>query len=177
MTVLLKLIDSPQGKSKFRRLYEKYIGLVMHIALKRLNNNQSLAEEAAQETFLYLAKNFHKVGDVDSMATKSFVSLIASAFAAKCFHREFEKSTAPYYENGINYGAYCDIVAGGAESYELKSAVENLNEELRMLVYLKFGFGFENQEICKMCGMSDYMVRKKLRRALAEIRKQLEKED
>lgn len=56
--VFLNLIDSAEDKEKFKHFYNKYVGMVIWIAKSRLRDNQSLAEECAQETFLYFAKNF-----------------------------------------------------------------------------------------------------------------------
>lgn len=81
--VFLNLIDSAEDKEKFKHFYNKYVGMVIWIAKSRLRDNQSLAEECAQETFLYFAKNFSKIEEVDSLKTKSYVGVVATAYAIK----------------------------------------------------------------------------------------------
>ena len=92
MTAFLSLIDSPESAARFEAFYNKYIALVIGIAKEKLNNSQPLCEECAQETFLYLAKNFTKVDDLDSPRTRALVGIVASSCEIKIFHREFEKT-------------------------------------------------------------------------------------
>lgn len=174
MTAFLTLIESEQDKSRFCLLYEKYIAMVIAICRAKLKDNQSLAEECAQETFLYLAKNFSKVGDISSPQMKAFVGVVASTYAIKCFHREIEKSSRielSFKEKEINTEVFDRF-----SSVELKCAVDSLDEELRNLIYLKYFFGLTNKEISQLTGDSEYKVRSKLARALAAVKKNL-KED
>lgn len=174
MTAFLTLIDSEEDKSRFCAFYEKYIGLVIWIAKSKLNNNQYLAEECAQETFLYFAKNFSKVGEVESPQTKAFVGVVATTFAIKCFHKEIEKKSS---EDDLLDEKDCDIKAlDSFNEIELKNAVDAIDDELKNLIYLKYYFGFKNKEISKLTGESEYLIRKKLATALLNVKKNL-KED
>ena len=58
----LAMIGTQHEKSEFVKLYERYRKL-MHYAAKRILGDDSLAEEAVQEAFLRIAKNFGKVSD------------------------------------------------------------------------------------------------------------------
>lgn len=174
MTAFLTLIDSEEGRSRFCAFYEKYIGLVFWIAKSKLNHNSFLAEECAQETFLYFAKNFSKVGDLDSPGTKAFVGVVATAFAIKCFHKEIEKISDSCVD--VNEKDYDPHELDAFDTLELKSAVDSLDDELKNLIYLKYFFGFKNKEISDMTGASEYLVRTRLLRALKTIKNHL-KED
>lgn len=174
MTAFLTLIDSEEGRSRFCAFYGKYIGLVLWIAKSKLNHNSFLAEECAQETFLYFAKNFSKVGDLDSPKTKAFVGVVATAFAIKCFHKEIEKNSV--LSMAISEKNYDPHELDSFDELELKSAVDSLDDELKNLIYLKYFFGFKNKEISEMTGVSEYLVRTGLSRALKMIKNHL-KED
>ena len=57
MLVFLDLLDTQEQKNRFQQLYYEFNNLTMWIALQKLHNRQ-LAEEAAQDTWFYIAKNF-----------------------------------------------------------------------------------------------------------------------
>ncbi|MDE5973167.1 MAG: hypothetical protein K2G73_00695, partial [Eubacterium sp.] len=87
MIAFLDLLDTDEEKSKFKQLYYKYIDLLMWIAMGKLKNNH-LAEEAVQDAFFYIAKNFDKVGEVESKVTKGYLSTIIHGFAINKFNKE-----------------------------------------------------------------------------------------
>ena len=62
LSLYLTLIDSEEDKKKFVQFYEAYRGL-MHYTANRILQDDFAAEDAVQEAFLRIAKNFHKVGD------------------------------------------------------------------------------------------------------------------
>ena len=75
MTLFLTLLDAKEEKSKFDKLYEKYRKL-MHYVAKGILTDDQLAEDAVQEAFFRIAKNFYKVGEIDCPQTKNFVVII-----------------------------------------------------------------------------------------------------
>lgn len=175
MIVFLDLIDSAEEKDKFKQFYDKYIGMVIWIAKSRLRDNQSLAEECAQETFLYFAKNFSKIEEVDSLKTKSFVGVVATAYAIKCFHTEFERF--PKVSDAVLDYDEADDALSLYDLYELKNAITSLGDEMRTVIYMRYVVGMSLSEISSMCGMSEYLIRKNIRDARELIKKYLDKED
>lgn len=87
MVAFLDLLDTEENKNKFEQLYYKYIDLLMWIAMDKLNNKQ-FAEEAVQDAFLYVAKNFNKIGNVESKRTKGYLSTIIQGFAINKYNKE-----------------------------------------------------------------------------------------
>lgn len=71
----LALIDSDENKQKFMRLYEQYKDLMYYVANGVLHD-EHLAEDAVQEAFLRIARNFSKIGDVPCHQTRNFVVII-----------------------------------------------------------------------------------------------------
>ena len=68
LQIYLTIIDDENEKSRFEELYERYARL-MHYAAREMLADDRLAEEAVQEAFFRIARNFHKVGDVKSCRT------------------------------------------------------------------------------------------------------------
>ena len=71
--LFLNLLDTQTEKDKFQLLYNTYCDLLYWIALKRTNRVED-AEECVQETFLYIAKHFDKIGEINSKKTKIYLS-------------------------------------------------------------------------------------------------------
>lgn len=167
--MFLSVIETPQDKSRFQQLYDKYLNLVMWISMQKLNNT-TLAEEAVQDTFMYIAKNFSKVGDIDSEATKNYIATIANGFAINKYNKE-NKSDSVFYDD-----TYKNINESDFESYslvELKSAINALSDENKNYFYLKYVYGCSSREIAKMYGISPELVRKRLQLAKQKIRNYL----
>ena len=107
----LAMIGTEHEKSEFVKLYERYRKL-MHYAAKRILGDDSLAEEAVQEAFLRIAKNFGKVSGADQSATKKFV-LIITENAAKTLHRrESRHISGREYPEGMEAAAGALQAAG-----------------------------------------------------------------
>lgn len=169
MMMFLSVIEAPQDKSRFQLLYDKYRNLVMWLSMQRLNNT-TLAEEAVQDTFMYLAENFNKVGDIDSEATKNYVATIANGFAINKYHKE-NKSAFVLYDDtcsAVNESDFDDYSV-----VELKDAMNVLGDEDKNCFYLKYVYGCSSREIAKMYGISPELVRKRLQLAKQKIRNYL----
>lgn len=169
MMMFLSVIETPQDKSRFQQLYDKYLNLVMWISMQKLNNT-TLAEEAVQDTFMYIAKNFSKVGDIDSEATKNYIATIANGFAINKYNKENKSDSVSYDDT------YKNINESDFESYslvELKSAINALSDENKNYFYLKYVYGYSSKEIAKMYGVSPDLVRKRIQFAKRDIRKYL----
>ena len=78
LMICLSLVDTPEEKSKFRQLYEKYRGLMFYCAREILRDD-GLAEEAVQEAFIRLAKHLKKINDIDCNKTKHFIVIIVES--------------------------------------------------------------------------------------------------
>lgn len=81
----LAMVSTFNEKLEFVKLYERYRKL-MHYAAKQILEDDRLAEEAVQEAFLRIAKNFDKVRYAARPAEKKFV-LIITENAAKTLHK------------------------------------------------------------------------------------------
>lgn len=82
MIAFLDLIDDYENKERFKQLYHKYKGLMAHIASKKVESQEDI-EDVLQDSFLYIAKNFSKVGDINLNSTKRYVAVITEGYAIK----------------------------------------------------------------------------------------------
>ena len=80
MLLFLTMLDSDEEQSKFVQLYHKYRYFLWYLARERLQDDH-LAEDAVQETFLALTRHMDKVGSVESVATRNFLATIVKNMA------------------------------------------------------------------------------------------------
>ena len=98
--LFLNLLDTQNEKNKFIKLYDTYSDLLYWIALKKTSCIED-AEECVQETFLYVAKHFDKIGEINSKKTKIYLSTIITGFAIQLLlqARQLQQSRR-YTHNG-----------------------------------------------------------------------------
>ncbi len=171
ISLFLNLIDNQTGKEKFTQLYNTYKNLLYWIALKKTNNIED-AEECVQETFLYVAKNFNKIGEIDSKRTKCYLSTIVTGFAINIYNKS-QKTSSVLYDNCGEL-----IQSQYFENYETTELLvvfdEILDEESKVFFYLKYIYGYKSREIAEIYRVKDSYVRKKLQYAKEKLKKALE---
>ena len=99
MLIYLQMIETPEDRTKFEQIYDKYLGLMYHVALKILGNHED-AEDAVHQSFISIAENIKTIHDVDCPETKSYLmffglsqicdvsrSLLKTANASACFFK------------------------------------------------------------------------------------------
>ena len=175
LQLYLALIDEEWDLIRFEEAYYEYKGLLHYIA-KKILQDEHRAEDAVQEAFLRIAKNFHKVGNVKTTSTKNFFILITRRVCLNLLEREEKFSTATeeeisLFENSYTPGSLPDSFAGEAE---LIRQILSLPESLRSVLYLQAVYGFNAKETANLLGISVGAVWKRTSRARAILKKELE---
>ena len=177
MIAFLDLLDTDEEKSKFKQLYYKYNDLLMWIAMDKLKN-QHFAEEAVQDAFFYIAKNFDKVGEVDSRYTKGYLSRVVEGLSINKYNKE--KKIISLSDDEEEYATYArddDTFFDNLEVLDLKDAVSKLSDESQNYLYFTYFYGYTSNEIAEMYSISPESVRKKIQFAKRDIRKYFEEEN
>lgn len=171
MIAFLNLLDTQAEKEEFIRLYDKYKNLLYWIAFQKTNNIDT-AEECVQETFLYVAKHFDRIDNVESKRTKCYLSVIVNGFAIDVYNKSLKSDSA--FKNFENTGSeYYDNL----NKIELQSVFDKvLDDESKMFLYLKYIYHYKSKEIADMYGVKDTYVRKKIQSAKQKLKEYFEKE-
>ena len=168
LLVFLDLLDTQEQKNRFQQLYYEYNNLTMWIALQKLHNHQ-LAEEAAQDAWFYIAKNFKIFERFNSAQAKGYIATVAQGFAISKYRNE----TKIFFEAEFDFEDF-----GGEDKIEfelelttdLKTAVDLLSDDMRNLLYLRYVYGYNSTEISEIYGVSAEEVRKQLQYAKSKVR-------
>jgi len=77
---------SPDFQSRFDELHKRYQQAMMNVALRILKDHH-LAEDAVQESFVRIARNFFKIGELESPQTRVFVITVVRNVSLKMLTR------------------------------------------------------------------------------------------
>lgn len=170
--LFLNLIDTQGEKEKFTLLYEKYKNLLYYVAVGKTKNNEA-AEDCVAETFLYVAKHFEKIGDVESKRTKGYLVTIVTGFAIDIYNKTNRYELVDIDDTEAQRLSYFDNI----ENVELSCAIDSLlNEEEKIFIYLNFVYGYKSAEIAEIYNVTDISVRKKIERAIKKLKNYFEEE-
>lgn len=173
LALYLSLIDDEKDQEKFEKLYTTYASFLYNVAVKKVNDSYD-AEDCVQETFLYIAKNFEKVGDIDSVSTRCYLATITTGFAINKFKSvntvetisiEDAEENDRYKDNILDFEKY--------DAVEIAALINKLNETSRIYMYLTYYFGYTSVEIAKMYSTNEATVRQILSRARKQLKEYL----
>lgn len=169
----LAMIGTEHEKTEFVRLYERYRNL-MHYAAKQILGDDRLAEEAVQESFLRIAKNFSKVQDADQPAIRSFVLIITENAARTLRSSESKHNKDRVFPcDGEEPAGICTAwgnpTAAGAETREAVAHILEMPELQQSVLFLHAVYGFSYREIAGLLGVSESTARKRVERARRDL--------
>lgn len=170
----LTLIDSDDDKAKFTRLYNEYRHLMLYIAQGILDDEQ-LSEDAVQEAFLRIAKNFSKVGDVFCPQTRNFAVIITKNVARTMYHKINTNDDIEYFDEGFHY-AISDTFFERISVEDLSDYISRLPEKYRFPLYLYYFYGYSVKEVSGLLSISVEASKKRLQRARHMIKQMIERD-
>ena len=91
LAIYLAALDSADNAEAFEAVYERYKRLVYHVACQ-IVHDPHLAEDVAQEVFLYIAKNFARLHRQDP---HKFAAYLVSCTRSRAFLLLAQRQDAP----------------------------------------------------------------------------------
>ena len=149
-----------EQKLKAEQLYIKYRHLMCHVAMEILQNSAD-AEDAVQQAFLYLILHMDRLGDIDSPATRAYVTLAAKHRAIDLYRSR--RRCEPADVSGMQ--------AAGIhpERLGVNEALSQLPPRDRDMLLLRFWEGYTTDEIAGMLHMKTDAVQKAIWRAKKKL--------
>lgn len=179
MLLFLIMLDSDEDRSKFVQLYHKYRYFLWYLACERLQDDH-LAEDAVQETFLALTHHIDKVGCVESAATRNFLATIVKNKATDLWRKRQgimeEKEASPKQEAEVFGEDVLDQYLV-KESYErILHAIQKLDEIYRAVFEYKYLHELSDREIADLLGVTLKVVNVRIFRARKKLQNLLREE-
>lgn len=168
MLIYLQMIESESDRSKFVQLYERYRGLMFHVA-NQIVHSETDAEDSVHEAFLAILKNLNKISDVECPKTRAYIAIIVERKAIDILRAR--SKVVPWNEED----APCGVTIpppGGA----LADALAKLSAQYREVLLLRYYHGYSVREIARVLQMRPSAVQKRIQRARDALQIQLEEE-
>lgn len=169
MLMYLSMIETPDDKAKFERIYNRYRNLMYYVAYKVLGNHYD-AEDAVHQAFVAIIRHLEKIGDIDCPETRSFIVLITERKAIDLIRTSHSEKVIPLNEDLLGI----EIPAPG--DHGLADALAKLPAHYREVLLLRFDNGYSTKELAQMLGMTESGVRKLIGRAKNALGRMMEEE-
>ena len=173
MMIYLQMLETSEEKVRFEELVHTYKNLMFYVANQILNNEHD-AEDAVQQAFYAILKNFQKISEIKCPQTRSFVVTVVERKAIDLYRSKNRNTVVSFDEEFINIPACTGDATSGQT--DLARALAMLPTRYRELLLLKYDSGYSEQEIAAMCSMKPANVKKTIHRAKKKLELLLEKE-
>ncbi len=186
LQLYLQLLNTCSEQEKFKQLYETYHRLMHWEALRVLQDRQ-LAEDAVQESFLRMIKNFHKIGEISCPQTKRFVVIIVRNAARNLLAKEsrlrslqdFGMTCGDAGEEDASQSIWENLASGFDETpdavlhKEILQTVQSLPDWAADVLLLSAVYGCSTREVAIACGITIEAAKKRLQRARVLFRNKM----
>ena len=159
-------------REAFRELFEAYRDRVYSIAL-RFSGNEAAAMDIAQDAFVKLFDSIHTFRGDASFQTWIFRMVVNSCFDYRRRNRRLTSIPDGFL---ATMRAAADTLADLVRSEQcdtIRSAVDRLAPQLRMVVTLRYTEGLSYEEIAEVLGCSAGTVASRLNRAHKALERKL----
>lgn len=184
LATLLLALDTPEDKNRFEQLYMEYERLMFYVAKKRLGDDQ-LAEDAVNEAFIRIIKNFDKIDEIICPRTQKYVVVIirnvcADIYASRHKLDEFSAGDNLEFLSETNDESTMSSQDAFFQQYDLdalNAALKELPEIHQTTLYLYIVEERSWVEIAEIMDCTVEAVKKRVYRARKELRSMLEVHD
>lgn len=155
----------------FDRLYLKNRNIMMYTAMQILNNSAD-AEDCVSEAFLRAFKIYDKISSLDCPKQTSLLVIIVRNIAIDTYRknkRSFAAEEELIMSEKISFDSY--------PVYSVIVSIKKLKSEYSDILMLKYVYGYTTAEIAAMLAITADNAEKRIQRARAALRKQLDYEE
>ena len=170
LTLYLSMIDSDEDQLKFLQVYDHYHRLMFRVANDILKNDH-VAEEAVQESFIWIARHIHKIGDVNLPQTKHFVVIVTEHASLRIKDKEAYHTDNVVEFTDTHEGHTPDTTYGALNRKEIIGHIRSLPPIYKDVIYLYAVCECTTPEIAAMLKIPVETIKKRLQRGRALLDK------
>ena len=165
---LLEQYAAQGDEAAFTRIVQTYAGMVHATALRRLNGNSALAEDVTQQVFMDLASKARQIPAqmiIAGWLHRHTLFLASNTLRSQSRRQQRELAASLLHEQ-------TDAQNGTAEDLttELDAALDDLEEEDRTVLILRFLHQKDLRSVGDALGLSEGAAQKRVSRALERLR-------
>lgn len=169
LTIYLSMLGSEEDRERFTLLYEAHEKRLYAVALKILGN-PTQAEDAAQQAWLQVLRNWDRVNTLDWDAAAKYLAVAAKNAALDILKKERWNTSMPEDWDP-------PAPENGQEEYQrLVALILSLPDSYRRVLELKFVEEESNKEIARKLGLKESTVSTKIQRGRKLLLNAMEQE-
>ena len=164
---LVTLLKDQQGEA-FSYLYDHYSG-ALYAAIFAIVNDQQLASDVLQETFINIFRRIDSYDDKRSRLYTWMLNIARNAAIDLVRSKGFRQMKQNQHADGIVYASNTNHTPN-IDHIGLRKTLLQLNENHRQVLDLAYFGGFTQEEIGEMLKMPTGTVKTRVRAALKKLR-------
>ncbi|MDR0813716.1 MAG: sigma-70 family RNA polymerase sigma factor [Oscillospiraceae bacterium] len=176
LTYYLSIIDDPQQKSEFEKLYSAHRTAALRAAMIVTGGNTAIAEDALHDTFMKIIDGWEKFFRRPCNNWRSLIVIMVKNRAIDILRRE--KKLISFDENIADIDSESEDLAAVLQNQErfdfLVDCVAEIPEYYRIPLELRCYHEMSNTEIAEVLGVEYSNVTLRISRAKAKLRKIIE---
>ncbi|MBD5512428.1 MAG: RNA polymerase sigma factor [Lachnospiraceae bacterium] len=172
--IFLLMIDTPEDKSKFAILYEKYKYLMWKVSMDVLYD-RFLAEDAVHNAFINLAMHMEDIGEPDSLKTKRYLITVAKNAAIDIYRKKNIRIKREIYMDEFGEEDLPITYMETDLDNDVLDILKKLPIKYRDIFLLKYSANLANSEIARLCGIQEGTVRQRIARGKLLVESELQK--
>lgn len=175
ISAALAILESDEQRNELSEIYESNMKKFYSIAFSRLHNKQD-TEDAIQDAFLAVAKNPDVFFNIPIDKRVSYINVIIRNVSCKIWnekHKIFENESELYDDIEEHFSTE-EIVLDEYACEQVLKFIDTLSDISKSAVYLKINLNLKNNEIAKVLGISEEAAKKRLARAITQIKQYTE---
>ncbi len=165
----LQMLDTPEEKVRFEHIYQKYRGLMYHVADSILHNSQD-AEDAVQNAFLRIIKKFSRFQNAPAQDIAPQLVVIVKNEAISVLRKKKDTASLEDWDGPAETSE--DI----ADYHALVDSFTRLPQTYRAVMEMKLLSGCSDGEIAAKLNLSKTAVSTRINRGRQLLRDIVERE-
>jgi RNA polymerase sigma-70 factor (ECF subfamily) len=164
-------LDKARLDEAFSELYRAHLRDVYSYAYYRVGNHHD-AEDLTEQTFLQAYRHFERAQrESDGRPLRPWLIRIAHNLAANLYRDRSRRPQTPIDDTTVLSAPHTteDLVEGRDELARIIAGIQELPEERREALIMRFALGMDNREIARAMGKTDGATKVLLHRAIKQL--------
>ena len=166
--LLFFVFATEQERDKFEYIFVKYKKLMLYKAYGILQDYM-LAEDAANEAFIRVYKNLHKIGDPDDAKSIAFIVTIIKNVSLTMLQQEKSHVVEEFDEEQHDTFNLEGHILSQLNTEYIYRMLDQMGEEMRDIFLLKYTYDLSHKEISRILGISENNVTVRLHRVKKKL--------
>jgi len=165
-----------QLDEEFSELYRRHLRDVFSYAYYRVGNHHD-AEDLTEQTFLQAYRHFERaLRESDGRPLRPWLIRIAHNLAANFYRDRSRRPEAAMEDAGVISAPHDteSLVEGRDELKRILAGVQELPDDRREALIMRFALGMDNREIARAMGRSDGATKVLIHRAIRQLEGKVE---